>query len=287
MPDAAAIESTTGGGRVPPEGIGDANLRRVWDVLNRVTLLESLVELHNGLNNERRPALEDGTRIAFGFDTNALYRIGLNGTLGDNAVDYLRQHDGPILIPGQAIQEIWNNVLAGVEPQAKKLQKAFDQLERDMAAIDQRLGPAGDDAKTALEELAKAHGDWLDPASLAVFDRTVEALLAVATTSYVPRLQFVELARVRNDTKTPPGFRDDDNNHGDFYVWADFLYGLAQVQSGTIGAAVFVTDERKPDWTRNGVPHPLLVAEAVAVAGVPFRLWTVSEFQRHVKGLAT
>lgn len=269
-----------------PHEFIDPELKLVWSVLNRNSQLPAFEELYRGLEANGRPALDTGVKIAFGFDTNALYRLGLNGTSGDNAIDYLRQqHDGPVIIPGQAVQEIWNNILAGLEPQAKKILRAFDQLESDLKAIDQTLDAAGDEARQAIDALSRTHTDWLDPASFDVFKRTVEALLTVSKVSYVPRLEFSELARVRHETKTPPGFRDDSNNHGDFFVWADFLYGLASLPPDDFEACVFVTDEKKIDWRRNAIEHPILVAEAIAIAGVPFRLWTVGDFQRHVNTL--
>ena len=280
--------------RSQPEGSADSRvhyfpertLQTVWNVMNRSSNIESFTELHRGLVDGRRPRIDDETDIAFGFDTNALYRIGLNGTSGDNAIDYLsQQHNAPVIIPGQTIQEVWNNIVAGLEPQAKKVQKAFEALETDLLAIEQELGTAGDTARVAIDALTDAHADWLDPSSFTIFDRTVEALLKVGSVSYVPRVEFTELARVRNDTKTPPGFRDENNNHGDFFVWADFLYGLAKVSTGGLGASVFVTDERKIDWRRLARPHPLLIAEASAVSGLPFDLWTVADFQRHVNKL--
>jgi len=243
------------------------------------------VELRNGLNEaHERPELDDSNQIAVGFDTNAIYRLGL-GKKGPDAIDYLRtRHNGPTIVPGQAIQEIWNNVLAGVEPQARSLRKSFEAFQQQVKAIDQRLGETGRKVEEAVAELLAAHGDWIDPASQEVLSDTLE-VLAAGTCAYVPRAEFSAIARLRHETKTPPGFRDDASNHGDFFVWADFLYSLALADTSNVPGTVFVTNDTKLDWSRNGVPHPVLVAEAVAVAGVPFRLWNLSEFHRFVSRL--
>lgn len=254
-------------------------------VLNRDVNLDALVELYNGLDAPaRRPSIDPNLRIAFGFDANALFRVGLAGTRGADAVDFLRQqHEGPLIVPGQVIQELWNNILSGVEPQAKRLRKKFDELVGEMGAIDQRLGQAGEDARTALEALVDSHGDWIEPASQEIFEGTLQAVLNRAVTKYVPRREFYDIARVRKETKTPPGFRDGIANFGDFFVWADFLYSLAAADLTRVDAAVFVTNDVKDDWSRHGVAHPILVAEAFGVARVPFRLWTVQEFHAYVQ----
>ncbi|MFD8248472.1 PIN-like domain-containing protein [Nocardia sp. NPDC059691] len=257
-------------------------LMRVWSVMNRSSEISALDELYNGLDQpKRRPGLSGNTRIAFGFDTNAIYRIGLNGTRGDNAVDYLRQNKGPVIIPGQVIQETWNNALSGVQPKASKVRKKLEELRQEMAGIGQHTGELGERVQDALEDFTRLHGQWIDPDSAKNFDRTLSVLRDVAATSYVPRLQFYQLAKVRKETKTPPGFKDDASNYGDFFVWADFLYGLAKVEPTDIDAVVMVTNDKKPDWSRGGVAHPLLVAEAVSISGVPFRLWDLNDFEAH------
>ncbi len=252
-------------------------LDRVWRALDRLDHISALEELRNGLAADRRPPLDPHTAIAIGFDTNAIYRLGL-GPRGADSLDYLRSvHTGPVLVPGQSVQEIWNNLLAAVEPQAKRLRKRFEELEAEVATIGQHLGGSGTAVREAIDELARTHGDWIDPASQSTFDATLDALLSVGTSAYVPRVEFAAVARVRKETKTPPGFQDAVG-YGDFFVWADFLYGLALADPASYQAFVLVTNDTKSYWSRNGVPHPILVAEAFTVAPVPFRLWTLGEF---------
>ena len=262
--------------------------RRVWEVLNRTVTITALDELRAGMGESlQREPIEDSARILFGFDTNAIYRLGLNGTAGAEAVDYLRQqHQSPLILPGQAVQELWNNVLAAVEPQAKKMRQAFGAVEREMNAIDEEIGPRGEQAKKAIQDFLDAHGDWIDPDSQRTFDGTLDALSSVASVPYVPRTEFAELGRVRKQTKTPPGYQDESANYGDFFVWADFLLGVANADPSTFDAVIFVTNETKSDWRRNDVPHPILVAEVRVIAPVPFGLWDVTGFQKFVKRLS-
>lgn len=267
---------------------GDTGLQTVWNALNRSSNAELLEELYNGLaQKDRRPQLPLEARLAFGFDTNAIFRLGL-GPQGADAIDYLsKRHDGPVIIPGQAVQEIWNNFLAGVEPKAKGVAKKLAELESEMQAIGQELGPLGAAAKDAIQQLIDSHGDWTDPGALAVFDGTLKTLLGVAKVSHVPRDEFYKLALVRKETKTPPGFRDDARNFGDYFIWADFLYGLATTDLSSVDAVVFVTNDQKQDWSRNNVPHPILVSEARLVTGKEFRLWSLETFRAHAKKIVS
>lgn len=268
--------------RTPFEGWDEPGLDTVWGVLNRVAPLDAILELHNGMDPaSRRPPIDDSKRIAFGFDTNAIFRVGV-GPKGPDAVDYLRtEHLGPIIVPGQTVQEVFNNALAGAEPQVKALRKAFESLKKDAEAIGLGLADAGLAVTDAVDALVETHGDWVDPKSQEAFDGALD-VLRFGQCSYVPRAEFAALAQVRKETKTPPGFRDPTQNHGDFFVWADFLYSLTKANLDDVESVVFVTNDTKSDWSRNGTAHPILVAEATAVGGLPFRLWTLPEFHKFV-----
>lgn len=204
---------------------------------------------------------------------------------GPAAVDYVSAaHVGPVIVPGQVVQEIWNNSLSVVQPQAKVIQRRFEDLEAEARKVDQTLGSAADNVRETIQELIDVHGAWVDPDSKQNFVDTVKALAKVATTPFVPRTMFDQLARVRKDTKTPPGFLD--NGFGDFFVWADFLLGVLSSDKPYQGV-VFVTNDVKYDWSRDGIEHPVLVAEALALTGRPFRLWTLGQFQKYAESATT
>lgn len=249
-------------------------LRLVQRVLNRDDPISALSELRRGVAPDKQARVDSSLPFAIGFDTNAIFRLGI-GARGPDAVDYLvSAHKGPVIVPGQTIQEVWNNSLSAVLPQAKVVRKKLEELEVEMQKVDQHLGSEGAAVREAISDLVTTRGDWMDPASLSTFETTLDSLLKAGETSYVPREQFAALARIRKDTKTPPGF--EDPGLGDFFVWADFLFGLAR-ETRPFAGAVLVTNDTKKDWSRNGVAHPILVAEAEAVAKVPFALWTLPQ----------
>ncbi len=255
------------------------DLTRVWDVLNRDCPLDALGDLHRSLSPERQ--LRKVERLAVGFDTNAMYRVG-RGRAGADVLDYLRtRHKSPIIVPGQTLQEVWNNQIVGVVPLAKALRTKLQEVEAETKKLDQRFGSLGLQAKSALTALLAEYAEVFDEQAEEDFRATVELLQVKAIVRYVPRLEFAALARVRNDTKTPPGFRDAGD--GDFFVWADFLYGLAGCKANDVDGAVLVTNDTKPDWSRNGVAHPVLTAEATAMLPKPFELWTISALNAYVK----
>lgn len=263
----------------PFDSWDDPELVAVWRVLNRTTAIQALQELLDGLDRgrDRQPAADDPRPIAFGFDTNAIFKLGL-GKHGPDAIDYLRtQHTGPILVPGQAVQEVWNNLLAAVQPKGKSLLQSFRDFKNKAAAIDLPHGESERAFEDALVAMSEEYEEWLDPKSQEVLGDTLE-VLGKGNCCYVPRAEFLDLARARHETKTPPGFRDTAQNHGDFFVWADFLYGLAQSDLSGVKAIVLVTNDEKPDWSRAGVAHPVLTAEARAIGGAPFSLWTTKQF---------
>ena len=256
-------------------------LERVRRVLDRAAPIDALGQLRRRVEKGRPSGLTASSTTAFSFDTNAIFRLGL-GQGGADALDYLRtQHHGPIIVPGQTLQELWNNQLAAISPQAGVLMKKFEELRSEMEKIGEQLGDAGERARAALEDLLASHGHLLDPTSQEALVGTLEVLGEVGTVSYVPRRLFAGIASIRHETKTPPGFRDP--GHGDFYVWADFLFGVAQLPVDSFDAVVLVTNDTKPDWSRKGVPHPILVAELKSLADVPFRLWSVADFHRHAR----
>lgn len=270
----------------------DKALRLVTQVLNRhytysptlSDLLQSTSELSQ---QSRRQSTSDAcSDTLFAFDTNALLRLGADSG-GADAIDYIRKHPGPLVLPGQAIQESWNNLHAGVRTRIKELSASITQTTKKLEEISEHLEGAIEPAKLAWGAVEDAYKDWIDPAALDSFKQTIEAINShtQSIVAFVPRIEFSPLAEIRKKTKTPPGFRDDAGNHGDFYLWADFLYGIAQTSPTSFDRVVMVTNDTKKDWSTSGAPHPILVSEAISVSGgKKFEIWRREEFVRMANG---
>jgi hypothetical protein len=111
----------------------------------------------------------------------------------------------------------------------------------------------------------------------------LKALSEVAIVAYAPRRRFASIAEIRRATKTPPGF--EDAGHGDFFIWADSLLGLLEARD--IGKAFssfhLVTDDRKKDWCKGKVAHPILCAEASKLLGVDLYVTTLEELSHAIE----
>jgi hypothetical protein len=211
-------------------------------------------------------------------------RLGLHGKSSD-IFDYLTsRHTAPLILPGQAIQEFWNNQLQAVDPLASVLRRKFEAFKSDLQKVDSRFG----DFNIQFEEVAATFSDLLERFSAEhghVYDestaRRILALLDIlqskASVPYAPRASLRDIAVERKRSKTPPGFRDEGD--GDFYVWADFLTGLddARKRGMMFDRVALISNDQKPDWSRGGVPHPILVAEVRALFNVPFEIWNIQK----------
>lgn len=228
-----------------------------------------------------------GDVVAFGFDTNVLLRLGDNSRT--DVVDFLgSRHPGPIIVPGQVVQEFWNNILAGVDMHSELIRKKTSELGEAVGKIGADFEPYSGRMASILEDFTIEHGFVLDVGSASRVASALAFLKAKARVPFVPRSRFLAIADVRDRTRTPPGFKDP-GLHGDFFVWADFLAGLllARAAGEPFSAVAFVTNEKKPDWTRQGRAHPILVAEVAALVDVPFELWDMATLARYIEAQTT
>jgi len=150
----------------------------------------------------------------------------------------------------------------------------FEDFSDELDKFGEDFGDFAPVIKEKLNVFSAEHGHIFDKATIHKTLKLLEVLKEKSSVPFVPRSAFKEIVEIRFSTKTPPGFKDDGD--GDFFIWADFLYGLKAAQSeGTnFTRAVLVTDDKKPDWSRKGRAHPILVSEAQAYLGVPFELWS-------------
>lgn len=266
-------------------------LERVYALLDRQTPITALSALNTALQQsqsvsspkEARKRVAEhhspDSRFALGFDTSAIFNLTTRES-NENAIDYLSAvHKGPLVLPGQVIQEAWKNAITASHPYAERLKKAVNNLRHAIESIDISRSDAAEMASKAVNAFADEHGDWVDPSSENSFINAISGLESQhAVCKFVPRARFYNLAVVRKNTKTPPGFDDSKTNYGDFFVWADFLYGLATCDLANVDRIVFVTNDKKSDWSRNSVPHPILVAEVESLTSIPFDLLDLDGF---------
>lgn len=251
------------------------------DVLDRRVPIDSLNTLKLALQGKKfgERKLDE---IAIGIDANVFLKLSNHTRLTD-IIDYFgARHKASLIIPGQIIQEFWNNQFAALQSVSVSLKKNFESFNADMQRVDSRFGEFSEKFSSLAEEMASDFGYVRDAKTVANLASICEMLAAKAKVSYVPRARFQSIARHRKRTKTPPGFKDDLD--GDFYVWADFLSGLSKAKG--VGEAfehcVLVTDDKKPDWSIGGSTHPILVAEVLSLVGSTFEIWGLDRFAREI-----
>ena len=221
-------------------------------------------------------------RTAIGLDANVFLRIGNHAKRSD-IVDYLRaEHAAPLILPGQSVQEFWNNQLQAVDTVTTGLKKKFEDVRKEFAKVDQHFGAYASQIDGLLGQFSSEHGHMYDEATVRKTVSLLEMLQRSAIVPYAPRLMFREIAAQRKKTKTPPGFKDEGD--GDFFIWADFLKGLLQARKGgqEFDRVVLLSYDQKIDWSRAGLPHPILVAEVDALLNVPFEIWTLEKLAAQI-----
>ncbi len=260
---------------------------RLAMVLDRSTECDALGALIFALS----PPEQAGTPLqnaAIGIDANVFLRINKHSK-GADIIDYLNgPHSGPLILPGQVIQEFWNNQLQAVDTISAGIQKRFDNVKVDLGRIHGLHGKEMKDLVDQVERVLKSYnvenGHVYDEGTTRKTIEFLQLLKKKASVPFAPRARFQKMASHRKNTRTPPGFKDDGD--GDFFVWVDFLTGLQQAQNreNKFTQVIFLSNEQKPDWTRAGMAHPILIAEVKALIGLPFHIWDLDRF---VKELST
>lgn len=264
----------------------NANLDKLEAVLDRQTSIDSLGALISAV--DRKPQkINQLENVAIGIDSSVFLRLATHSK-SDDIVDYLgSQHQGPLILPGQAIQEYWNNQYAVIPSVAAAIQKRFDALKQDA----DKLGPSfpgyAAEMEGLLNRFSSDFGYVFDASTIRPTISLLTLLKDRAVLSYVPRMRFCDIALSRKRTKTPPGFKDDGD--GDFYLWVEFLYGLLNARDAgqTFSHAVILTHDKKTDWSRDSIAHPILMAEVQKLVGVPFDVLTIDQFFSEISSKTT
>lgn len=256
-----------------------ARLRDLVATLDRQRNINALGALVESLD---QPSSQfDIANTALGIDANIFLKLS-NHPKSADIVDYLSTHDSPLILPGQAIQEFWNNQLQAVETVAKSLEKKFNALKVDLDKFDEMFEDFSMKFRDLLDQFSSEHGYIYDPSTVQKTAKLLEILQEKAGVTYAPRGPFHAIGEQRKATKTPPGFKDQ--GHGDFFIWVDYLFGLQEAKSSgqNFDRAVLVTNDGKIDWVREGRAHPILVAEMRALLNVPFEIWSLDTLAQRI-----
>lgn len=252
-------------------------------VLDRQGPFEALSSLVYALQPQPQSILLQDTAIA--LDANVFLRLSSHPKSADITDYFASAHVAPLILPGQVIQEFWNNQLQAVDSIASGLRKKFEQLKSDVARVDTAFGGFAEEFGGLLDKFSGDYGYVYDEGTIRRTHALLEVIQRKAVVPYAPRLLFCDIAAQRKRTRTPPGFRDDGD--GDFYVWVDLLAGLQQSKATgqDFARVALVSHDRKLDWTREGVAHPILMAEIRALFGVPFEIWSIQRLVEEVASL--
>jgi hypothetical protein len=255
----------------------------VAKILKRDTQLAAISALQAALAPSPNTTDPDGlARTVIAFDTNVFLKLSSHRNSAD-IIDFLRtSFSGKILLPGQVIQEFWNNQLNAVETLATSIKKQSENLKKDVEKIDSGYGEFATRFQNLIDEFQADYGYIYDERVVTRISLIVAMLSEKALVPYCRRDEFSAIASIRKSTKTPPGFKDESD--GDFFVWADLLLGVAMLARKGFSPlrVVLVTNDSKIDWSRNGVPHPILSAEMKALSGATFQIWSLDDLARMV-----
>jgi hypothetical protein len=258
--------------------------QRLIRLLDRRTAISALPALSDAVRAAPRETPLGQTAIC--LDSSVFLRLANHAKSAD-IVDYLSaEHKAPLILPGQAIQEFWNNQLQVVGTVASKMRAKFAELKREVEGLDPNFGDFAVDMTTIIDKFSNEHGHIYDEATVRKTIGLLDVLQAKAIVPFVPRLEFSEIARQRKRTKTPPGFKDDGD--GDFFIWADLLRGLqeARRKKAIFEHVALVTEDKKPDWSRALMPHPILSAELRALVAAHFSIWRLDKLADEVGQVA-
>lgn len=259
--------------------------RRIASVLARDVEVPALSALVSAMQQQLAGTALDQTAI--GLDANIFLKMG-GHTLGAEVTDYLAtQHEAPLILPGQVVQEFWNNQLNAVDTLYSGIRKKFDQLKTEVKKLDDAEGSYLEKFEALLDEFGNANEALYSGETRRATANLLETLESKAIVPFVSRRKFADIAVHRQMTKTPPGFMDSGD--GDFYVWCDFLLGLLEARGRGMrfDRAVLVTNDSKIDWVRDSVAHPILVAELAAIVGIPFEIWNMDKLVSAVMSART
>ncbi|MBS0256605.1 MAG: hypothetical protein JSR13_02700 [Proteobacteria bacterium] len=257
-----------------------ADIEKILAVLNRDTAIDALTSLVYAVKGGAHSATLASSAIM--IDANAILRIPSHPKSAD-IIDYLTGvHSGPVMLPGQVIQEFWNNQASVATTIFHKIQNKHNDLVREIDKAKDTGLSASEPISLAVAAFREENEHIFDAELITKTSQFLERLAEKAIVPYAPRSGLDAIAIHRKRTKTPPGFRDDGD--GDFLVWVDALFGLLRERryGGVFSQVILLSNDKKIDWCRGNTAHPILHAEMKAILGVHFEVWTLDYFAKQI-----
>lgn len=267
---------------LPGSGMSSENIDRtssiekVKSVLDRRVELEAFSALVAAVKSEETDIALQGTAIV--LDATVLLRIPGHKKSSD-IIDYLSaQHSQPIVIPGQVVQEFWNNQFSVISTVYRKLERKHQDFSKEVDKAIETGILGAESIKEELETFRLKNEHVFDQDLIRKTVLLFENLSQKAIIPFAPREEFYQMSVLRKRSKTPPGFKDDGD--GDFLVWIDLLWGLlcARSKGADFTSVVLLSNDEKIDWCRGNTAHPILAAEIRALLDVHFEVWTLDHF---------
>jgi hypothetical protein len=252
----------------------------VYSVFARRDRIDALGALTHSLGSEIE--ISDITDAAIGIDSSVFLGLARLNNSAD-VIDSLGiAHTGPLILPGQAVQEFWNNQAASVETFSRNIKTRFDELRKACDKLSNEFLEFHAKFDDILKDFDKDFGQIYTSEALQGAKRALGVIEGKAIVPFADREKLSRLAAHRKSTKTPPGFKDSGD--GDFFVWADFLTGLLDHgRPATYSKIILLTDDTKADWSRSGIAHPILRAEAMALLRKPFHVMTLQKLSQIIR----
>ncbi len=258
-----------------------SGLEKILRVLNRDLSIEALPSLVSAVKNSPRSATLASSAII--VDANAILRIPSHQKSAD-LIDYITAiHTGPVVVPGQVVQEFWNNQASVATTIYNKIQQKHLDLNKEVEKAKGAGLTATNDISTAVAAFREDNEHIFDPELVTKTAQFLEKLTNKVLVPYAPRTGLDTIAAYRKLSKTPPGFKDDGD--GDFLVWVDALFGLfrERLKGRNFSSVILLSNDKKIDWCRGHVAHPILHAEMKAILTAHFEVWTLDNFAEKIQ----
>ena len=183
-----------------PEGVPDcppeaALYERILSILERRTELEVLPALIHAIkSNQPTATLADSAIV---IDANAVLRIPGHRKSSD-IIDYLGAvHAKPVVLPGQVIQEFWNNQLSGVITVFKGVRNKFVELEKEASKAIESGISGMENIRSSLEDFKKDNEHLFDVDLVQKTSSFLETMNSKARVPHAPRVGLHEIASQR------------------------------------------------------------------------------------------